>query len=217
MARHWWYVLEPCIWPKRAGPVCCGVRSQVALTTSPTCGVLSQISGENFGHPKFASYAVMEVVFFKDVCNAIKTQRCKDGIATGAECACSVVDHTHDSITITTPPGIGVDREVKVAVSEPPVNAQRTATTDPATFNYDPPVVELVIPNRANAQGEPSIQVRQQHVPGAAPFAHATHAATAFPFTDPWHQLRVAGCRGVLVAGGAGGGRGRARCGVRGG
>lgn len=120
----------------------------------------AQISGSNFGHPKFSSYAVTEVVFFKDVCNAAKTQRCKDGIATGAECACSIVDHTHDRITITTPPGIGVERDVKVAVSEPPVNAQRTATTDPAKFNYDAPVVELVIPNRANAQGEPSIQVR---------------------------------------------------------
>ena len=143
-----------------APPVVDAVTPMVPNHGPTDGGTTVVITGQNFGDPSFSSFAAMEVHFFNEVCNAIRTQRCADGIAAESECACSIVSHTHTSITMTTPPGIGVDREVSVAVFEPPTKPVASHNTAPVMFSYDPPVVELVIPNRANALGEPVVQIR---------------------------------------------------------
>lgn len=84
-------------------------------------------------------------------------------VVTQASDKCRVKSHDHTSIIMETPAGIGVNREVMVQLHEGGGGGSRSSEV--IYFSYDPPVIEQVIPNRANALGEPTIQVRSAAAP----------------------------------------------------
>lgn len=155
-------------WPEGMGDrvVSVSVREQVAeeqssfLYNSPVLHAMDPVTagtdggtpitlyGEDLGSLEFVEMAWINVNFSSTMCNYTSP-------------TCTITEHTHDHITMTTPGGVGTDRPVEVVTfdGEKPLTRydelpEPLYKSEPLIFNYLPPEVTFIIPNRIDAEGE---------------------------------------------------------------
>jgi hypothetical protein len=121
----------------------------VLLSLSPATGGTDggsaiTLVGANFGDGSLAHLGSLDVHFGRSLCS---NRTCPAGV----RCDCAIASHSHTSVVVVTPPGIGVNRSVAVRVT----SGGASVVTRPLNFSYSPPSIDYILPSTMDADGEP--------------------------------------------------------------
>ncbi len=84
------------------------------------------LHGANFGDPSLSGVARMSVNFHRSTCTLLAADCSRE-----QRCDCTVISHTHDTIVVRAPPGIGVNHTLSVQLQ----GALDTLVTEELVFS----------------------------------------------------------------------------------